>query len=88
MSEGTWYFITKGDANEYPDPVEIPGGRVVGVICGHIPFIGWIKIILVDFGIFIPLIIVLSVAFIWSLVKDRYFSEDRESTSDDAESLN
>ncbi|MCJ7648874.1 MAG: signal peptidase I, partial [Candidatus Lokiarchaeota archaeon] len=54
---GTWYFRTKGDANSLPDPVPISEDKVIGVVIGGIPFIGWIKIVLTESGLLIPLLI-------------------------------
>jgi len=36
------YFRTKGDANEDTDPSVVPAQNVVGKICFHIPFFGYI----------------------------------------------
>ncbi len=74
---GTWYFSTKGDANSLPDPVLIPGDRVIGVVVGGIPFIGWIKILLTDSGLLIPLLIIVSVVLIISIVSD-FIKEEEE----------
>ncbi len=36
------YFETKGDANEYPDPFIVPAGDLLGKICLHVPYLGYI----------------------------------------------
>ena len=41
----TWYFLTKGDANPSADPQPVPESRIIGVVVGRIPYIGWVKII-------------------------------------------
>lgn len=73
----TWYFRTKGDANSLPDPVPIPGDKVIGVVIGGIPFIGWIKILLTESGLLIPLLIIISVVLIISIVSD-FIKEEEE----------
>jgi len=36
-------FQTKGDANEDPDPFIVPSQNVVGKICFHIPYLGYVS---------------------------------------------
>lgn len=36
-------FQTKGDANEDPDPFIVPAQNVVGKICFHIPYVGYVS---------------------------------------------
>jgi signal peptidase len=70
----TWEFRTKGDANTSPDPVWISEERILGVVCGMIPFIGWIKILFTESGLLIPLIVivlfVLIISLIWDFMKE------------------
>lgn len=74
LDGGTWYFQTKGDANPIQDPVPIPEDRVLGVVVGGIPFIGWVKIILTDSGLIIPLLVIVSalliITIIWDIIKE------------------
>ena len=35
-------FITKGDANDRPDPGSVPARNVVGKICFHLPYAGYV----------------------------------------------
>ena len=42
--EGTRFFITKGDANDKPDPDPVIPGNVVGKAVFTIPKIGWVAI--------------------------------------------
>ncbi len=35
-------FITKGDANSHPDPASVPARNVVGKICFHLPYAGYV----------------------------------------------
>jgi signal peptidase len=37
-----FYFRTKGDANEDGDSFEVPAQNVVGKICFHIPYLGYV----------------------------------------------
>ena len=41
-----WEFLTKGDANSSPDAEWVPENRILGVVVGRIPYIGWVKIAL------------------------------------------
>ena len=72
----TWYFRTKGDANSVPDPSPVPEHRVIGVVVGGIPYIGWVKIILTEYGLLIPLLVVISALLIISIVRDIYKGDD------------
>ena len=80
---GVWYFLTKGDANPYPDRAYIPEDRILGVVSGKIPYIGWIKIFLTDSGLLIPILVILSVlliiSVIWDIIKEE--EEDKEEKS-------
>lgn len=42
----TWYFTTKGDNNQSPDPWRISEDDLVGKVIWHIPLLGYIKIYL------------------------------------------
>ena len=79
---GTWYFRTMGDANSLPDPVKISEDKVIGVVIGGIPFIGWIKIVLTESGLLIPLLIIISVLLIISIVWDFVKKEEKDSERD------
>ncbi len=72
----TWYFRTKGDANALPDPEEFPETRVIGVVVGGIPYIGWVKIFLTESGLLIPLLVIISALLIISIVRDIYKGDD------------
>ena len=84
LDGGIWYFQTKGDANPIQDPVPVPENRVLGVVIGGIPFIGWVKIILTDSGLIIPLLVIVSalliITIIWDIIK-----EDKEKKAKSAE---
>ena len=79
----TWYFRTKGDANSIPDAASVPESRVIGVVVGGIPYIGWVKIFLTDSGLLIPLLIVISALLIISIVRDIYKGDDDDDTQDE-----
>ena len=81
----TWYFRTKGDANSIPDAAPVPEDRVIGVVVGGIPFIGWVKIFLTESGLLIPLLIVISALLIISIVRDIYKGDDDDDDDDDAQ---
>ncbi|MHA2010266.1 MAG: signal peptidase I [Promethearchaeota archaeon] len=68
-----WFFLTKGDANPSHDSAWVPETRILGVVVGRIPYIGWVKILLTDSGLLIPLLVIVSIlligSIIWDLVK-------------------
>jgi len=72
----TWYFRTKGDANAIPDAAPIPESRIIGVVVGGIPYIGWVKIFLTESGLLIPLLVIISALLIISIVRDIYKGDD------------
>lgn len=37
----TGEIVTKGDANDMPDPVPVPYIHVIGAVTGHVPFLGF-----------------------------------------------
>ena len=76
--DGKFYFDTKGDANNDRDEEPIPGHRVKGVVCGRVPYIGWIKIVIADYGLFIPILIILAVPLIVSIIWDLLKEEEEE----------
>ena len=84
IKEGKWakQFITKGDANAKKDEEPVPASRVLGVVVGRVPYVGWVKIVMSDFGLFIPILIILSVPLIisifWDLVKEEKEEEEDE----------
>jgi len=76
--DGKWYFITKGDANAAADKEPVPAHRILGVVCGRIPYVGWIKIVMTDYGLFIPILIILSVPLIVSIIWDVIKTQEKE----------
>lgn len=76
------YFITKGDANDNKDKEPVPGNRVLGKVVGRIPYVGWVKIILTDYGLLFPVIIILSVplvvSILWDLIKGESEEEEKK----------
>jgi len=75
---GIWYFRTKGDANAIRDQAPVPEDRVIGVVIGGIPYIGWVKIFLTESGLLIPLLVIISALLIISIVRDIYKGDDDE----------
>lgn len=69
-----WEFQTKGDANPSVDEGWVPDYKIYGIVCGGIPYIGWVKIILADSGLLIPLLVIISailiISIIWDVVKE------------------
>ena len=84
---GIWYFRTKGDANSIRDAAPIPEDRVIGVVVGGIPYIGWVKIFLTDSGLLIPLLVIISALLIISIVRDIYKGDDDEHDENNKDEL-
>lgn len=60
------YFETKGDANEQPDPFTVPARDLLGKICLHVPYLGYITEFLKTpygyiLGLAIPTVIIIAV---------------------------
>jgi len=87
LIEDVWYFRTKGDANSLPDGVLIPESRVIGVVIGRIPYIGWVKIFLTDSGLLIPLLVIISALLIYSIVRDILKGDEEDQEKKNKESL-
>jgi signal peptidase len=79
--DGEWFFLTKGDANPTVDDAPIPERKILGVVIGRIPYIGWIKILLTDSGLLIPLLVIVSallvISIIWDIVKKDNNGKDK-----------
>ncbi|KKK50055.1 hypothetical protein LCGC14_3128860 [marine sediment metagenome] len=73
-----WFFLTKGDANPSHDSSWIPDSRVIGVVVGRIPYIGWVKILLTDSGLLVPLLVIVSALLIISIVWDIIKGDDEK----------
>ena len=90
LDGSTWYFQTKGDANPLPDPAPIPEDRIFGAVIGGIPFIGWVKIVLTDSGLVIPLLVIISalliITIIWDVIKGE--NKDAEDSKENQEERN
>jgi len=75
-----WYFYTKGDKSNDVDPpgnpseIAVPEDKIIGVVCGVITLIGWIRIFLTEYGLLFPLIGLilgaLIIIIIWDFVKE------------------
>ena len=74
----TWYFRTKGDANWLPDQALVPESRIIGVVIGGIPYIGWVKIFLTESGLLIPLLVIVSAILVISIIRDIFQGEDED----------
>lgn len=71
------YFRTKGDANEDPDPFIVPAQNVVGKVCFHVPYMGYVtQFIKTPLGIILILgipgliIIIMEMINIWRVLRD------------------
>jgi len=74
-----WFFLTKGDANLAPDNAWVPESRILGIVSGKIPYIGWVKILLTDSGLLLPILIIVSVLLIISLIWDIVKKEEEKN---------
>ena len=70
-------FQTKGDANDRPDPIMVPGRNLIGEICLHIPMMGYFTEFLKTpagfiFGVVIPGLIITSLYIInvWRALRE------------------
>jgi len=82
-----WFFLTKGDANQLIDPAWVPETRIFGVVVGRIPYIGWVKIILTDSGLLIPLLVIVSFLLVISVVWDIVKKDKDETGIDDKKNI-
>lgn len=80
--DGKLYFVTKGDANSDKDNAPVPEFRVKGVVCGRVPYVGWVKIVLSDFGLLIPILVILAVPLFISILYDVYKGEEEEKVKE------
>jgi signal peptidase I len=82
-----WYFRTKGDANSLQDQAPVPETRIIGVVVGGIPYIGWVKIFLTESGLLIPLLVIISALLIISIVRDFLKGDDEDQDKNNKENL-
>lgn len=82
-----WLFTTKGDANSFPDEIEVPANKIYGVVCGVIPYIGWVKILLTNSGLLIPLLIIISFILVISIIWDIIKKEEEDKIPKDKHKL-
>jgi signal peptidase I len=83
LENGTWYFLTKGDANLNTDPAWVPANRIVGVVVARIPFIGWIKIFLTESNLLVPIIVILSILIVISIFYDIFYAEEEKEAKEE-----
>ncbi len=78
-NSGTWEFLTKGDHNDYYDGYPfgywVPEQKIIGVVCGVIPKIGWIKLWFERSGILMTVLsiglLILIISIIWDVIKEK-----------------
>lgn len=82
VNRSRWEFQTKGDNNPNidgnPFPYWVPDYKIYGIVYGRIPWIGWVKIVLTDSGLLIPLLIIISVVLIISIIRDALKEDDEK----------
>jgi signal peptidase len=78
VEEGSsFYFQTKGDANEDVDPFVVPAQNVVGKICFHVPYLGYAtQFVKTPLGLLLTLclpglvIVVMEMVNIWRVITE------------------
>jgi len=78
-----WFFFTKGDANQFHDAAWVPETRVLGVVVGRIPYVGWVKIFLTESNLLIPLLVIVSVLLVISVIWDIVKKDENKENGDD-----
>lgn len=82
--DGIWYFTAQGDANGDPDPpgdpytAPIPESKIIGVVCGRIPYIGYVKIFLSQTNLAVPLMVIVGILLVISIIHDIKHPEEDE----------
>ena len=74
----TLYFRTKGDANVLLDQAPVPESFIIGVVIGGIPYIGWVKILLTESGLLVPLLVIISAFLVISIIWDVFQGDDED----------
>jgi signal peptidase len=87
LVNGTYYFITQGDANGSPDPYPIPENKVYGKVVGIVPKIGWVKLFLDRTGLAIPLIVILGIILLISIAWDVVHPDEDEKEENQEEGI-
>jgi signal peptidase len=79
----SFYFRTKGDANEEPDPAIVPYVNIVGRVCFHFPYLGYVNQSVRSFPGFLLtlclpglIIIVLEIRNIWYILVEEEIEKE------------
>lgn len=79
-------FRTKGDANEDPDPFIVPAENVVGRVCFHVPYFGYVaQFVKSRLGLLLTLylpgiiIIILEAIDIWHVLDEQEIEKRRRA---------
>ncbi len=77
-----WEFYTKGDNNVGPDGWWMPEDHIIGVVCGVIPKIGWIKLWFYEANwlvyVVVGLLLFLIISIIWDVIKEKEEDEEKD----------
>lgn len=92
---GTWYFLTKGDANISQDPGQklsdpstwIPEGRVIGRVIWHMPYIGYLFLWLRNGYLVAVIIVILLIVILLPSGKKKTANAQDEKLSEDKQPL-
>ncbi|MHA1932008.1 MAG: signal peptidase I [Promethearchaeota archaeon] len=82
-----WFFLTKGDANPSPDAAWVPETRIFGVVVGRIPYIGWVKIVLTESNLLIPLLVIVSILLVASVIWDIVKKDEDKADGDNKKGI-
>jgi signal peptidase len=51
-------FKTKGDANSIPDPISVPAQNILGKVCFHVPYLGYVtEFLKTKYGFLLALVV-------------------------------
>ena len=72
MMSNIWYFLTKGDANSWIDDALIPEDRILGKVWGHVPYLGWIVVFLIESNLYISLSTIIVFIYIFIILSKKF----------------
>jgi signal peptidase len=72
-----WHFQTRGDANDDADPFVVPAENVVGKVCLHLPYFGYVnQFVKTRLGLLLTIclpglvVIVMEIGTIWRVLTE------------------
>lgn len=79
QSNPSLHFTTKGDANSSRDPFDVPARNLVGKVCFHVPYLGYVvEFIKTPWGFVLALVIPsLTIVALYVAAILRFFTRER-----------